>query len=504
MAISNSKIFLLVLVSFILGIFLGPFFNYNKTVFFFLFSTLFLLAFLWRKERLILALALSFLFLFLGIFRYQATLPQNNLRHIQYYNGQNIKLTGLVNSEPDKRLNKTNLTLSQLLLEGQRIDGKILVQTTLFPEYHYGDELEISGQLEEPAIFEDFSYKEYLLPKGIYSVIYWPKIKLLSQNKGSLASKGNFIYRHLFSFKERFTETLGKILSEPYSSLLTGLLYGARSKIPQSLMDSFNKTATIHIIAISGFNITIIVLALSRFLDLFLVPKKLVLILVGIIIFFFCAIVGFSASVVRAAIMGMMVLFGKVIGRKGDLGLILTFTATLMILQNPLILRYDLSFQLSFLSTLGLVYLSSKTINFFSFLPKIFSEPLGLTLAAYTMSLPLILYQFGRLSLVALPANALILEIIPPLMLIGFLSGLFGLIFLPLGEILGFFAWAFLSYIIWTAQVLGNLPFSSYTLGKFSFYLFIPYYLILFLIISKKKIASYVEKISLFYKKASL
>jgi competence protein ComEC len=242
-------------------------------------------------------------------------------------------------------------------------------------------------------------------------------------------------------------------------------------------LEAFSRVGVTHIIALSGFNITIIIKGFTYATKNW--SKKLSFLLGTLGIFLFVILVGNQPSIVRAAIMGWLFLLAPLLGRKGDIKNVLIFTAALMILENPFILRWDTGFQLSFLAVLGLAYLSPVFLEKFRFLPKIIAEPLSLTLGAQIFSLPILLFTFGRFSLISPLTNALILPFIPAAMLFGFISLCLGLIYLKIGIIFGFLAWFLLFYVIKVAEIFSKLPFISWQIEKFSGLMIIIYFLIL-------------------------
>jgi competence protein ComEC len=161
--------------------------------------------------------------------------------------------------------------------------------------------------------------------------------------------------------------------------------------------------------------------------------------------------------------MGIIVLLAKQIGRPAKVKNILALTATLMLAQNPLILTTDVGFQLSFLATIGLIYLSEKIKPYFQKIPTFFSlqENLVSTLSATILTAPLIIYHFGRISLIAPLTNILILPAIPLAMLLGFIQVILGMLYLPLGTIAGYLTYAVLQYIILIVNSLTQLSFAS-------------------------------------------
>ncbi|OIO48596.1 MAG: hypothetical protein AUJ34_02815 [Parcubacteria group bacterium CG1_02_41_12] len=484
--ISKSKIFLLCLLSFIIGVgavsFIAVDFMYMYALL--LLDAVVLIVF-WsnRKYKII---ALCALFFILGIGR--MILSQPNLEdssHIAHYNGQSVVVEGVVIQEPDVRLDHQKLTLSvrsiaqpppdPLLNTGGGIKGKLLVKTNLYPEYEYGDLVRVSCAIEKPEQIEDFAYDKYLARYDIYSVCWRGSIQKID------TGKANPIMRGILAVKTYFMDTINKIISEPHAAFLAGLLVGARRGIPEYLLEAFNRTGTTHIIAISGSNITIIAAVIIGFLQFLGVNKRRAFwwITGGIVIF--VIMTGASASVVRAGIMGIFVLLAKQLGRASRATNALVFTAFVMLLVNPKILVFDAGFQLSFLATVGLVYINPIFQNYTKRLPELFGvkEALVTTLSAMITTTPLILYQFGRLSLVAPLANILILPAIPLTMAIGFVAGSAGMLWTSLGQILVWPAWLLLEYMIRMAEALSSLKFASLDLGGFHWVMMIAVYMAL-------------------------
>jgi predicted membrane metal-binding protein len=209
---------------------------------------------LWRDDPKVPQIAACGLFLLLGSLRYTLSLPDvSDPSHIAAYADQGeVILWGRVVGEPDVRDTYTNLRVAvervQLEDEGHLVKGKVLVRAPRYPAYMYGDELEVEAKLDTPPVFEDFSYRDYLARQGIHGVIGWPRITLLSRGGGSP------VYRALLSVKAQVQDTIAHILPEPKASLLTGILLGVESGIPERVKDAFSTGATMHVVAVSGFN----------------------------------------------------------------------------------------------------------------------------------------------------------------------------------------------------------------------------------------------------------
>ncbi|HLD27803.1 MAG TPA: ComEC/Rec2 family competence protein [Patescibacteria group bacterium] len=414
--------------------------------------------------------ALCSLFFVFGLARYQLSIPKIDERHLSFYNNQpevefyerqSVSFKGLVLDEPDVRKDHVKLKVESRELkvgsEVKKVEGRVLIKTDLYPQYDYGDVLQIDCRLVEPEPIEDFAYEKYLALSGIYSLCYNGRIEKID------VGRGNWFKSTVFKIKAKIVQTSGQILPEPQASFLGGLLWGAKKGLPEEVLENFNKTGVTHIIAVSGYNITIIAVALTNiFIGLGLSRVKAFwLIVLGIV--FFIVITGSPASIVRAGLMGLVVLTAQTVGRAAKMRNTLAVVCLLMLLFNPKILIWDAGFQLSFLATIGLIYLAPRLKKYTTRLPQTFGlrESFTTTLSAIILTAPLIIFQFGRFSFLALPANLLILPIIPLNMAVGFLAVVGGLIWLPLGQVIGYVSWIILTYVLKLTEILGGLAFAS-------------------------------------------
>lgn len=352
--------------------------------------------------------ALFFLSAVFGMLRVNAALKLNEYESI--FNSQ-LQLEGYIVEDVDVRPNR-----QLIIFQPKGFGQKILITATVSQEYFYGDWIVVQGKIREPKSYEDFDYKKYLERYDVYAVMAYPKILVLK------IDQQNWLKFRLLKLKYAFASRVSKFLPTPQSSLLLGILVGARRALPQGVQEDFQRTGTSHIVAVSGFNITIIIAALAGLARL--VGRRLSFIFSLLIIAAFVVISGASASVLRAALMGGLVLWSLNVGRLYAAGPALCLAALLMLLINPKILYWDVGFQLSFAATLGIVYLvplfEKMTARWsFSFLKEILTATIAATLA----TLPLVLWHFGRLSLVALVVNVLVLPVVPYAMLFGFLTG---------------------------------------------------------------------------------
>lgn len=248
--VAKSKIFLVACLVFISGIALASFLSpeiLDFTIEWFsagiLFLILTILFWSYNKEAGIKPISLFFLLLtvlFFSIWRYGASLPENKPDKIWYYNGRVVAVRGYVANEPDVRdtSQKLEIAVNQIKkLPGRLISGKILVTANLYPEYKYGDELELECELKQPEEFKGFAYDRYLGRFNIYSVCYYPSLKFIS------AGGGNYIYGKIFSFKAKLSGLIDSGLSEPESSLARPIVFGGQKGLEQNIRDDFKKSA---------------------------------------------------------------------------------------------------------------------------------------------------------------------------------------------------------------------------------------------------------------------
>jgi len=427
---------------------------------------------LWRTDARVRWAASCALVLALGAGRFLLAVPHFDERSLATYNDAGwITLEGVVVGEPDERERHTNLRVRAerlVLPDGVEItvDGLALVKAKRYPQRRYGDRVRIEGFLETPPVLEEFSYREYLARQGVYSLIERAQVTLLAERQASS------LLHYLFALKRYAHATIGRILPEPQASLLTGILLGVETGIPDDLMDDFSATGTTHIIAISGFNITIIAgifAGLAR--RLFGQRRATWVAIAGVAVY--TVFVGASAAVVRAALMGVLYLWAQHLGRASYAPVSLAAAAVVMTALNPHTL-WDVGFQLSVAATAGLVLYTGPLERAFERaltrvtsaerarqIVELASEAVLVTLAAQITTLPIILHHFGRLSLVTLLTNLLILPVQSYVMIFGGIATLLGLVVRPLGQVVGWIAWVFLTYTIETVRLTAWVPHAS-------------------------------------------
>lgn len=461
--IKKSQLFLIANLFFIIGILAGFFINFNPFYLYILFLILLIFLVIFYNKNFIKIILLILCFLVFGIWRYNIGLPKIDESHISFYNESKVEFIGIINEEPDERIDNIKLTIASKKLNSKIVSGNVLITTDLFPKFSYGDELKITCNLQTPESFNDFAYDKYLSRYDIYSVCYYPQIELLNKNKG------NKFFAGIYKFKDKLKLIIGQSLPEPQSSLLSAIILGSKRGIPKELADNFSKVGISHIVAISGMHISILAAILLYLGIIFGLNRNQSFYFSTAFLFFYIALIGFPPSAVRAAVMGFLVLLAMRLGRLAKATNAVLFACSLMLLINPLLV-YDIGFQLSFLAVLGLIYilpiLEKSTEKFTKrwklggFL-KSFLSLILITLSAQIATLPVILYNFGRLSIVAPIVNILVVPMLSFIMILGLILLVCGLVWTSLGQIVGWVVWIFLSYLIYITNFFARFNFSS-------------------------------------------
>jgi competence protein ComEC len=480
---SKSKIFLVILFSFIVGVTVESFWQIHIEWWIFLSAALGgagILIFFWKNKKARLTI-FAIVFFVLGFWRFEVSLPRFTPDKIYSHYDETFAWQGLIVSEPDRRQDKIKYTVEAQEILGQgKAEGRVLVSAELFPEFNYGDLIEVECKIQKPEPISDFRYDNYLAKDNIHALCYpYHDISLVE------SGHGNPVLAGIFFVKDKFAALTNKIFPEPQASFLAGLLYGARSGLPSEVLDNFQATGVTHIIAISGYNITIVsAIFLIVAYSLGFSRKKAFPWVIGAIALF-VIFTGASPSVVRAGIMGGLVLFAKQTGRTSNIFNVLIFTAAIMSWQNPWVLIYDAGFQLSFLATVGLVYFTPLIMPWFARLPRAMGlqESVVSTLAAIIMTTPLILFQFGRFSLIAPLANILILSAIPLTMMLGFATVIAGFISFGLAQLISWLPWLILEYMLKVTEILSKIQFAQLQIPNFHWSILMAMYLWLFVYI---------------------
>ncbi|MBI2856369.1 MAG: DNA internalization-related competence protein ComEC/Rec2 [Chloroflexi bacterium] len=413
---------------------------------------------------------------------------------VQAYNDAGLlQIEGVISDDPEPRTSGWRFTLSteRVKADGQwrqtRGDVQVVARASpslvaVRPErpFRYGDRLVLTGQVEEPPVFQDFDYRDYLARQGIYSTSVYPEAKLLEQGEG------NPLLEALYSARHRLSRSLSRAIAEPQGSLAQALVLGRRSTMPLEMTQAFRDTGTSHLLAISGLHVGVLLgltLALARWL--FGARRQLYLLAPLTALWGYAGLSGMAPSVERAAIMGSIYLAGLYLGRQNSIMPALAVAAAIMVGLQPRVLS-EVSFQLSFMAMMGLVLLappierrlarsfgSGEEDGGWS---RALTYATSATIAATLATLPLVAFYFHQVSLVGLPVTLLALPALAPILVTGVLTAALGLVSSGASEVAGWAAWLFLSYLKGVVELFDAIPGNVVEVGDMGESLVLVYY----------------------------
>jgi competence protein ComEC len=486
------------------GVFLRSLFTFDwPPIVFALLLAALLGAAAFMKPRLAYTTGAAFcIFLALGMLRASLAdtqLPSTfakNLRH-------RVSYEGLVVSDPDVRDANQRV---EIRVSNATESTVMLAIAPHYPKVAVGDHVHVSGTLFLPEAFltdggRVFRYDKYLERDDVRFILNFSYLRVVAEAPWySLSAM-------LARIKHSFIDGLTTTLPEPYASLAGGIVIGGKSGLGNDLKDAFIRSGLVQIIVLSGYNVMVVAEWIMAALALTKLKKRWSTIAGICAILIFVGIAGASATALRAMIMAIIALYARATGRTYAAGRALFFVIFLMLVWNPLYLVFDPGFGLSVAATAGLIWLAPLIEKIISFMKNVFwKNAIATTLAAQIAVLPLLLYDTGNLSLVALPVNLLVLPIVPLAMGFSAFAGLAGMIFgsfIPLfGIVLAFPAYLATTYLIFIAQESARLPFAAFTLPLFPFWLVLAAYAALIYIIASKRFSTMLQL--RFAKKASI
>lgn len=413
-------------------------------------GAIFLFWYFWKRERKFLWLAGLVLLILPGLLYFQWDDSRFQKKTDIIFNQKTV-FEGVIINNPELELAK-----QEFYAELKRpLNSSILVKLPLYPQFQYGDLIRFEGSIQKP---EPAGYANYLAKEGISGVSYFLKTELLESHQGLV------VREKLYNLKNRIVNSFQKILPVKEAALLSGLTVGSRSEFSNEFKEAMSRSGTTHIVALSGYNITIIAWAAAA-LFLYFFSRRTSFILTVLLILGFVVMAGAEASVVRAAIMGLLVLSAKELGRLYDFRNAIMFAALLMIFINPKVLVFDIGFQLSFLALLGIIYLKPAMVKIFLRRPPDQLEPgflawrenIFTTLSAQLAVAPLLISNFGNFSLTSLLANVIILETVPVAMGFGFVIAAVSFISYYFALVFGWATWLLLRFEILVIELFSKL-----------------------------------------------
>ncbi|MDD3531631.1 MAG: ComEC/Rec2 family competence protein [Candidatus Pacebacteria bacterium] len=447
-------------------------------------------AFAFLKPRRVYTLgAVFFLFVSFGMVRTMVgdtPAPDAFLRDLNH----RVSYEAVVVGDPDVREKNQRIALE--VRSGETTVGMLAVMP-LSARVTVGDRVRVYGSLSLPEAFETdggrtFRYDKYLQARGIRFLISFGSIHALEQAPWYSLSA-------MFArIKHTFIDGLGRALPRPDSALASGIVIGGKQGLGTSLTDAFTRSGLVQIIVLSGYNIMVVAEWVVAFFALFALPRRLQLFAGGAALLLFVGIAGISATAVRAAIMAVIALYARATGRSYAASRALLAAVFLMLVWNPYYLCFDPGFGLSVAATAGIIWLSPRIEARLLRLRPFWRNTVATTLAAQISVLPLLLYNIGLFSLVALPANLLVNPLVPLAMASAAVAGVVGMTvgyFAPLlATLAGYPAYMLTRYFIFIAEKSSSLPYAAFTLERFPFLFVLAAYAVLIYFASSKRFST--------------
>ena len=397
-----------------------------------------------------------------GAARSAAAHPVADPAAVWVYAGRSVVLVGTVAQQPDRQDDGQIVVIAARHLEdGQDVrvvHGRVRLSLPSLPELRYGQRIRVRGRLLLPRSNSASYFRTYLARHSIYALMESPRVEVLgTEDRGAPL-------RMLFSVNDHMRAVLLRVLPEPHAGLLAGMLLGTQSAIPEDVIDDFRTTGTSHLLVISGWNISIVLsIVIGTMRRLGLSRRRAA----GVALPFlpvYVLFAGASPALLRAGVMGALVVWAELADREADALTGLALACAFLALLDPNVL-WDLGFQLSALATVGIIAWATPLRRWLTHWTPLRSRPaaglveaLAATFAALPTTLPLLLYSFGNLALVAPVANVLLAPAVPLAMLFGTIGAVAGLFALPAGQFVALLAWPFTAWLLAVTRLLANIP----------------------------------------------
>ncbi|MBR6504937.1 MAG: ComEC/Rec2 family competence protein [Clostridia bacterium] len=364
-------------------------------------------------------------------------------------------------------------------------------------KFEYGDLISFRGEFIEPQTqknYEGFDYKEYLKTLKIYGTLKCvnDKIELCDKNRV------NFLSFKINDLSNKIKGNTYKLFKQKEANLLIGILIGDTSNIDENLENNFRNSSLLHILAVSGTHINYIILSLIYLNSKLKISKKIGRVITIIILILFMFLVGFSASVVRAVIMGITILVAQLFYRKLDIINSISFSALVLLLINPFNI-INSGFLLSYGGTIGIVSLSKNFSNIFikknkqsslilkekvyiNNLINSIKEILIITISAQIIIMPITLRLFNTISLTFFISNLLVGPIMGFVTVFGFITVFISFISVSIAKILAFPLHIMIKFLIFIAEFFGSMKISKIYVVTIPMIFIVIYYVCVYII----------------------
>lgn len=414
-------------------------------------------------------------------------------------NEDKVELTGIIISEKQEK-QYYNKYIIQTTYNKKKI--KFYITISKSQNLEYGDKITLSGTYIRPEVqrnYKGFDYTQYLKQLKIYGTIKCDKFKIIAKNQG------NKILQFSNEITNKIITNTKKILKDETSSILLGLILGDKTDIDEEIQENFRNASMSHILAVSGMHITYVILGINLIFKNKL-GKRLTNILSIIILIFYMFITNFSPSITRAGIMGIIMIFSKLIYRKNDIYTSISISLLLVLIYNPFLIQ-NLGLQLSYGGVIGIIIFNKSILKFlkdikiknkiykYKIRPKIQSkldkikEIISVSISVQICIVPIILYNLNTFNIYFLITNLILSIIIGPIVILGFLFIIIVLINLQIATLLSKIIEIGVKILIFISKI-GELKCAKIYVATPSLFSIIMYYLSIIVILHIYKIFS--------------
>jgi len=477
-----------IIFSYILGIISNYYVLINTQVLIIL-AIITTISYLFKSKSIFNIIFISFLFFVLGYYNcsFQKYIPKQN--DISFYTPIKADIDGIVNSEIKKtdKFIMFELILCKVNNINLKIEGNIFViaENKNTNNLKYGDKILLKGKIDIPKDsynYGEFSFKEYLSRKNIFSVMNASEIIIIENHYK------NDWYSRLIELRKNILYPIYKYFDSDYSNLISSLIFGSKTNpVDKDIENSFRNLGLSHVLAASGMQVVLII-NIGYILTFFIKKNSIYQkVIISVPLIFYMFLTDFPASIIRAGFINLLILFLKRNDKVIDTLNTFIFGTLIIILLNPLIIL-DIGFQFSLLATLGLITLNNtfnEKISFF--IPSIISQSISTILSAQIMVLPLQIYYFQEFSLMFLMSNILASLFINLLTYISILIIIFEFTIPTFSYYLSILTYVILDFFLYIINIL-SLDFLLIKLSKpYLFNIIFSYMLMYCLLIKLKK-----------------
>lgn len=509
----NKRLILVAVIGYIIGILVGLYFKISIVPLYCLIAVIYLI-----KQKIYIKQKKKFNFI--SIYRYfryiklifnqkviiiivissiisnSIFLIQNQKYETLYNNLQEVDVVGYIisNKKESKYRNIYYIKVESLNNSKKYKDTRLIlrVKKTDKETFSYGDKVVIKGEFikpEEQRNYGGFSYKEYLKTKSIYGSVNSEKIIKITKVNNLFVWANNIFLK--------LTNTIDRILEKEEASLLKGILLGDISNIEEEVYEKFQTSNMAHILAVSGMHISYIIIGTNLIFKKLIGKRKAKYVIILILIIY-AFVSGFSTSIIRASIMGILITLSGIVHRKNDIWTSMSISLLIILIYNPFLIT-NIGLQLSYFGVIGIILLNKNILGILNEIKskrikKVYlyykgseelinkiKEIISVTLSVQIMIFPIVLYHFNFVGIYFIITSLITSIIVGPIIFLGIISIILFTIFEPISKGIVFLLRIALNILIKISN-LSNLVFAKIYLPTPKIWMIVSYYLIIFVV----------------------